>query len=741
MGAQIAAHLANAGLPVLLFDVTSDAARKGLARASQLLPDPFFVPDAASLITIGGLDDLSALSSADWIIEAIVERLDVKRALAARVDAVRAAGAIVSSNTSGISLAAIALGRSDGFRRHWIGTHFFNPPRYLRLVEIVPTADTDPGVTARIADFIDRRLGKGVVLAKDTPAFIANHLGVHGVVRTLEEVASGRLTIEEVDAITGPVIGRPKSATFRTADLAGLDILAHVAADLAARLPGEAARRAFVLPEFVHRMIERGLLGDKTGQGFYKKVKDGSGSKILTLDLTTFEYREREPPNLPSLEAANSTGDLAARLRALFLGRDRAGEFLRETLGSTLVYAARTWPDMAYSIDDVDRAMRWGFGWDLGPFETWDAIGVRAVQDACGVTEPLALVAADRDRIRATGLPPAQPDFLIVQTARARGGVVKASAGASLIDLGDDVLGLEFHSKMNTIGADAIEMLHAGVAEASARFAALVVGNDAPNFSAGADLLLLARAAEDGRWADVDQMVREFQRATMALKTCPVPVVIAPGGLALGGGCEICLHGDRVQAAAETYIGLVEVGVGLIPAGGGTKEMLIRAAASATGADHRRAVQRVFETLGFGKTSTSAPGARRLGYLRDVDGISMNRERLIADAKRLALTRVGDGYQAPAPRTAVRVGGADAYATLSLGVHLAWRAGRISDHDALVGRKLAGILTGGPTAHATTVSEDYLLDLEREAFLSLCGERKTLDRIRYTLRTGKTLRN
>lgn len=739
MGAQVAAHLANAGVPVRLFDVTLDAARQGLAHARQLLPDPFFVSDAAGLITIGGLDDLSALSSTDWIIEAVVERLDIKRALAARVDAVRAADAIVSSNTSGISIAAIAEGQSDGFRRHWIGTHFFNPPRYLRLVELVPTADTDPNVTARIADFIDRRLGKGVVLAKDTPAFIANHLGVHGVVRTFEALASGRVTIEEVDAITGPAIGRPKSATFRTVDLAGLDILAHVAADLAARLPDEAGRRAFVLPEFVHRMIERGLLGDKTGQGFYKKVKDGSGSRILTLDLTTLEYREREPPNLPSLEATRSMGDLATRLRALFLGRDRVGEFLRETLGSTLVYAARVWPDMAYSIDDVDRAMRWGFGWDLGPFETWDAIGVHAVQDACSVTAPPPLVAAGRDRIRATSLPPAQPDFLILQTARARGGVVKANAGASLIDLGDDVLGLEFHSKMNTLGADAIEVLHAGVAEASARFAALVVGNEAPNFSAGADLFLLARAVEDGHWQDIDQMVRAFQGATMALKTCAVPVVVAPGGLALGGGCEICLHGDRVQAAAETYIGLVEVGVGLIPAGGGTKEMLIRAAAPGT--DHRRAVQRVFETLGFGKTSTSAAGARRLGYLRDVDGITMNRDRLIADAKQVARARARDGYQAPPLQTAVRVGGADAYATLSLGVHLAWRAGRISDHDALVGRKLAGILTGGPTAHAMTVSEDHLLDLEREAFLSLCGEPKTLDRIRFTLKTGKPLRN
>jgi 3-hydroxyacyl-CoA dehydrogenase len=730
MGAQIAAHLANAGIPALLLDVTADAAAAGLARARALKPDPFMVPEAAALIRTGSLDDLTPLAAADWIIEAIVEDLAIKQALLARVDAVRAPHAVVSSNTSGIPLAAIAEGRSEGFRRHWIGTHFFNPPRYLRLVELITTADTGPDVAAQVQHWLDQLLGKGVVPARDTPAFIANHLGMFGVMRLLDVVADGSATIEEVDAITGPASGRPKSATFRTVDIAGLDILAKVAADLSVRLPREDDRRAFAPPAFVAGMLERKLIGDKAGQGFYKKTREGGDTKILTLDLASLTYRDKQSARLPELEVARSITDTGARVRDLFLGDHKTGMLLRRTLGPTLLYAARIAADIAHDIDDIDRAMRWGFGWDLGPFELWDAIGVDAVLKAMRVTERPALLQG-RDRFRDQGLPPAAPDLLILQTAREQRKVVQHNDGASLIDLGDGVLCVEFHSKMNAIGGDTIAMLHAGVREAEANFTALVVGNDAPHFSAGANLMLLLLEAQEGNWDEVDMMIRAFQGATMALKTAAVPVVVAPGGLALGGGCELSLHGDRVQAAAETYMGLVEVGVGLIPAGGGTKEMLLRAPSA----------QAAFETIGFGKVSTSGSDARRLGYLRDVDRITMNRERLITDAKAMALTLARAGYQPPVRRAAIPVGGPSVFATLSLGVHLAWRAGRLSDHDAVIGRKLAWILTGGNVPHATTLSEDQILELEREAFLSLCGEAKTQERIGYTLKTGKTLRN
>jgi 3-hydroxyacyl-CoA dehydrogenase len=730
MGAQIAAHLAGTGVPVLLLDITAEAAAAGLARARTLKPDPFLVPEAARLISTGSLDDLSALATVDWIIEAIVEDLAVKQALLARVDAVRADDAVVSSNTSGIPLAAIAEGRSEGFRQHWVGTHFFNPPRYLRLVELITTPDTRSDVAARVQHWLDQLLGKGVVPARDTPAFIANHLGMFGVLRLFEAVADGSVSIEEIDAITGPATGRPKSATFRTVDLAGLDILAKVAADLATRLPREADRRAFVAPPFVSGMLERKLVGDKAGQGFYKKVREAGETRILTLDLASFSYRPAQPARLPELEVARTIADTGARVKSLFLGDHKTGAVLRRTLGPTLLYAASIASEIAHNIDDIDRAMRWGFGWDLGPFELWDAIGVDHVLAACGVTERPTLLHG-RDRFRDGELPPAAPDLLILQTAREQHKVVQRNDGASLIDLGDGVLCVEFHSKMNAIGGDTIAMLHAGVREAEANFAALVIGNDAPHFSAGANLMLLLLESQEGNWDEVDLMIRAFQGATMALKTASVPVVVAPAGLALGGGCELSLHGDRIQAAAETYMGLVEVGVGLIPAGGGTKEMLLRAASA----------QAAFETIGFGKVSTSGPDARRLGYLREGDRITMNRERLISDAKTVALALAGAGYQPPVRRAAIPVGGPTAYATLALGVHLAWRAGRLSDHDALIGRKLAWILTGGAVPHATTLSEDQVLELEREAFLSLCAEAKTQERIAYTLKTGKTLRN
>jgi 3-hydroxyacyl-CoA dehydrogenase len=712
MGAQIAAHFANAGLPVLLLDVTPQAARDGLARARKLKPDPFFTTETIDRIQTGGFDqDLAAIERADWIVEAIIEQRDAKRTLLERVDSVRRPGSIVSSNTSGLSIGGLAEGQSADFRSHWLGTHFFNPPRYLSLLEVIPTTDTDPEVISTVTNFSDRWLGKNVVVAKDTPGFIANHVAMHGLVRIFEALATGKYTVEEIDAITGPAIGRPKSATFRTVDIAGLDILVHVAADLSARLPQERGSQ-FRFPRFVNEMVERGWIGEKSGRGFYERKKEASGeTEIWALDPQTMQYRPRQPVNLPSLEAAAPL-PLPERMRKLFAGADRVGEFLRATLPPTLNYTAEVAPDIAHSIDDVDRAMRWGYGWPLGPFEVWDAIG------------------HSEKIFRKTPLASPGPEFEILEGARHRRKCVASNAGASLIDLDDGVLAVSLHSKMNAIGGDALEMLQRGVREASENFDALIVIAEGQNFSVGANLMLLLLEAQDGNWEEIDAMIRTFQKATTGLRYSDVPVVIAPFGLTLGGGCEVVLHGDRIQAAAESYIGLVEVGVGLIPAGGGTKEMLLRLGP-----------EKAFETIGFAKVSTSAPDALRLGYLRDVDGTSMNRDRLVFDAKQQALTRAREGYRPPARPLAVPVGGDDIRATLDLGAHLAWRAGRISDHDKLIARKLAWILSGGSLPHAGKVSEDHLLDLEREAFLSLCGEQRTLERIQYTLKTGKTLRN
>ena len=756
MGAQIALHCANAGIPALLLDLTADAARAGLERARRIKPDPQFTPDVYRLVKTMSFDEgMPLLKSVDWIMEAIVERLDIKQQLLARVDAARRPGSIVSSNTSGIPIGVLAEGRGDDFRKHWLGTHFFNPPRYLRLLEVIPTAETDPAVLDTISHFADHHLGKGVVIAKDTPNFIGNHIALYGVVRTLEAVASGRFTIEEVDAVTGPALGRPGSATFRTMDIAGLDVLAHVMRNLAERLENEADRAAFGMPPFLEQMIARGLLGEKTGKGFYERRKNAAGdSEIWTLDLNTLDYRARQPARIASVDAGKAVDDVRQRVKTLFGSKDKAGQFLRETLAPTLIYTARVTPQIAHSIDDVDRVMKWGFAWDLGPFELFDAIGVREVVEAAQATgghavaggiPPLVQNVLDsgRNAFRSGPLPPAAGDLLILRAAREQNRIVKKNAGASLVDLGDGVFCIEFHSKMNAIGADTIQMLQTGVKEATKNGVALVVGNDAPNFTAGANLMLVLLEAQEGNWDEIDLAIRTFQQATMGLRYSDVPVVVAPAGLCLGGGTEIALHADRVQAAAETYMGLVEVGVGLIPAGGGTKEMLVRAMQQlpTPQSDPLPFVQKAFETVALAKVSASGPDARRLGYLAATDNYTMNRERLIADAKAKALERVREGYVKPAPRPAVPVGGASAGAALKLGVHLAWRAGRASDHDALIGRKVAHIFAGGDAPHPTTVSEQHLLDLEREAFLALLGERKTLERIQHTLKTGKPLRN
>jgi 3-hydroxyacyl-CoA dehydrogenase len=743
MGAQIAAHLANAGVPVTLLDLTADVARDGLKRASALKPDPFFTRDRGGLITLGGFDkDLGLISSADWIVEAVVERLEIKRPLFERVEGVRAAGAIVSSNTSGIPIAALAEGRSVEFRRHFLGTHFFNPPRYLRLVEVIPLPDTMPDVVTRITEFADHRLGKGVVVTKDTPSFIANRIGLYGVIQAIRALESGDYTIEEIDAITGPALGRPRSATFRTLDIAGIDVFGHVARDLRERAPDAETARAFEMPRIVQSLIDRGWFGEKTGQGFYKRV----GSEITTLDPASFSYRPLQPARLPALDAARSIEDPAKRFKALFEGRDKVGAFLRSALAPTLIYTAQQAPSIAYSIDDIDRAMHWGFGWALGPFELWDAVGIREMLDASPNEAVPQLVsqtlAQGRDRFRTGALPPAGPGLEILRTAKEQTQVVRSNAGASLVDLGDGVLAVEFHSKLNSLGGDAIQMIREGLKQTAGGFRALVIGNDAPDFSAGANLTLVLLEAQEGRWDEIDAMVRAFQEMTQAIRYADVPVVVAPAGRTLGGGCEIALHADRVQAAAETYMGLVEVGVGLIPAGGGAKEMVARATRDQTGVHPNpfSSVQSAFETIALAKVSTSATHAIGLSFLRDCDGITMNRDRLMNDAKNVALARARNGFQRPRPEK-ISVGGESTEAALKLGVHLAWRAGRISDYDALIGRTIAHVMAGGTLPHPALVSEAHLLDLEREAFLKLCGHPKTLERIQYTLKTGKTLRN
>ncbi len=739
MGAQIAAHLANAGVPVLLLDLDARTAAAGLERARALKPDPFFTRATARLVATGGFDaDLPRLAACDWIVEAVVERLDAKRELLAQVETHRRADAVVSSNTSGIPLGLIAEGRSAAFRRHWLGTHFFNPPRYLALLEVIPTADTDPAVTDAVSRFADRALGKGVVIARDTPGFIANRIGMYAAARTLELLTSGRFTVEEIDALTGPAIGRPRSATFRTMDIAGLDILAHVARDLSERLEDADERRTFRPPALVEQLVERGWTGQKAGQGFYRRERTPAGSRILTLDPATFDYRERQPPRLPALDAAAGIEDVRERVRALFRADGRVGEFMRAALGRTLLYAAAVTPAIADSVDDVDRAMRWGFGWELGPFELWETLGADAVLEACEVAEPPPLV---RDLGAARGEP--RPDMWILSRAKAERPVVRQNAGASLVDLGDGVLAVEFHSKLNAIGGDTVEMLRLGVREAEENYEALVVGNDAVAFSAGANLMLILLEAEEQNWDEIDLMVRTFQAAVVGLLDADVPVVVAPAGLTLGGGCEIALHGDHVQAAAETYMGQVEVGVGLVPAGGGAKALLARAMGRMPRGtrDPLPLVQQAFELIGFARVSTSAADAMQLGLLRPGDGVTMNRERLLADAKASALQLARNGYRPPRARPPIPVGGEGVRASLELGVHLAWRGGRISDHDALIGRKLANILAGGALPHPAAVSEQYLLDLEREAFLSLCGEARTRERMAHTLKTGKTLRN
>ena len=793
MGARIAAHLANAGIPCYLLDIVppelnADEKRKrltlekpavrnrivlaGLDAAKKSRPAAFFTPETARLITPGNFDDnLAWCGDADWIIEAVAENLEIKRKLLERVDAVRKPGTIVTSNTSGLPIRLIAEGRSEDFRQHWAGTHFFNPPRYMKLAELIPGPKTLPAVLEALEEICDVRLGKGVVLAKDTPNFIANRIGTFSMLNAIQKMLAMEMTIEEVDACTGPAVGWPKSATFRTADIVGLDVLVHVIRNIYDSIPEDESREMFRVPPLIEEMMKRGWLGEKTGSGFYKRVKGAGGeSEILTLDWQKMEYRPQQKARFGSIEAGKAIEDTRERLRLLVApalqGKDgdKANKFLWSGLSEMCLYAARRAPEIAHSVVDVDHAMQWGFAWEMGPFEIWDAIGVEPMAKALEregkslpplVTRVLASPGKSFYQIEkgstryfdlASGAlaPESEPaGILILKSLKDRTPVVQENSGASLIDLGDGVLCCEFHAKMNAIGGDFVAMLHSGIARLETEFEAMVIGNQAPNFSAGANLMLLLMTAQEGEWDDIHLAVRQFQRVNMAIKYAPRPVVSAPQGMALGGGCEINLHAARIHATAEAYIGLVEVGVGLIPGGGGTKEMLIRAGEHATGSDSldlTHALRPIFENIATAKVSTSAEEARSLGYLRPSDLISMNRDRQIADAKQTALAMVRAGYHPPAPAE-IRVLGEEFLALAKLAVHMMIRGEYATEYDGVVARKLAYILAGGSVTAAQSVPEQYVLDLEREAFVSLCGERKTQERIAHTLKTGKPLRN
>ncbi len=801
MGARIAAHFANAGVASLLLDIVSpDAdgparnkiAAAGLDGAKKSKPAAFFEPSLSRLVTVGNFeDDLKRLAEVDWIIEAIVENLEIKRSLLQKVEAIRKPGTIVTTNTSGLPVAKIAEGFSDDFQRSWFGTHFFNPPRYMRLLELIPTPNADRALIDAVTHFCDVQLGKGVVLVKDTPNFIGNRIGTFSVLNVMRLMQEMDLTIEEIDALTGQIVGWPRSATFRTIDLVGLDILGHVVKNMTENVRDE--RSELKIPEFFRQMLERKWLGDKTKGGFYKKTLGRTRSPAepgkekederQALDWKTLEYHPRQKPKFAALDMAKNVEQTGARLRML-LGLDggtpqkpdKANTFLWSALSDLWTYSANRIPEISDSIVEIDRAMRLGFNWELGPFELWDAAGVEAT--VARMKKEGRPVAANVEKLLASGNKfwytddPKSPSgrrywdlrtenwelvqvpegVWSVEVAKKSNGVVKKNSGASLVDLGDGVACIQFHSKMNALGSDILSLIlqtlkPGGPGDA---FDAFVITNDAQNFSVGANLMLLLMSVQEEEWDDVDLAIRQFQGMTQAIKFSPKPVVIVPFGLALGGGCEVSLHATARQPHAELYMGLVEVGVGLLPGGGGCKEMLLRAVDSAMSirpdgrgesVELMEAMKKAFETIAMAKVSTSANEARGLGFLSSSDRITMNRERVLSDAKARALELAHAGYEPPVMRADIPAPGENILAALKMGVHLLRQGDYISDHEQKLAIKIAEVLCGGNVTPGTPLSEQYVLDLEREAFKSLCGEKKTQERIQFTLKTGKTLRN
>jgi 3-hydroxyacyl-CoA dehydrogenase len=756
MGARIAAQFANAGVAVVLLDLSTASAAQGIQSALKQKPAGFFADSFATRVTPGNFeDDLAKVKDCDWIIEAVSEDLSIKRALWSKVAAYRKPGTIASTNTSGIPLASIAEGMTAEFQQHFCGTHFFNPPRYLHLLEVIPGPHTSPDVLSLVTEFGERRLGKGAVRCKDTPNFIGNRIGSFIGSTVQQLTVEGDYTIEEVDLLTGKLIGLPKSGSYRLLDIVGLDVWAHVTRNLYDNVPDDPWRERFVMQPFLMRMIERGWLGDKRGQGCFQKVGSGAEKQFHAIDWRTLEYRPPAKPRFPSVDTARLQENLAERLKMLVAGEDRAGSFLWKLFSDTFIYAAAMVPEISDRIVEIDRAMRWGYAHTMGPFELWDALGVRQTCERMereGRKVPANVErmlqsgassfyrAADRDRqphtesfdLCATTYLPVEdrPGIIELPAWKRARGVVKKNAGASLIDIGDGVLCVEFHSKMNAIGDDIIAMIQSGLDETARNFEAMVIGNQAENFSVGANLMLILLAAQEGEWDELNRAIDRFQRCGMAIKYAVKPVVAAPFQMALGGGCEIPLHAARMQVSAELYMGLVEVGVGLIPGGGGCKEMVLRT----------QDLRTAFETIGYAKVSSSAVDAKRLGFVREGDGISMNPEHLLADAKALALSSAAS-YVPGMPRTDIKVGGEAGLALLKVGIYMARQGGYISEYDCVVGEKLAYVLSGGKATGEQLVSEQYLLDLEREAFLSLCGRRETQARMQHMLKTGKALRN
>ena len=780
MGSRIAAHIANAGFPVLLLDVAQPGEPNRLAaQAVEALkksrPAALAVPEFAARITIGNFDDdLAKLQDCDWVIEAVAENLEIKRSLLARVASHLRPDAILTTNTSGLPVGEIAQVLPQELRRRWFGTHFFNPPRYMQLLEIIATPDSDPAAVDSVARFAEVYLGKSVVPANDRPNFIANRIGAFSILNTIRVMQSLGLSIEEVDALTGRPMGWPKTGTFRLADMVGLDVLGSVVRNFAANVRDE--RSDLQLPSFLEQMLERKWFGDKTGQGFYRKQKGAENDERLVLDLATLDYRPALKPRFPALDIAKNIESMPERIRALLGGnpeKDKAAAFYWQILPDLWLYAANRIGEISDSVADIDRAMRTGFNWELGPFEMWDAAGVAETAQklrAQDRTLPAALEkllasggsswygqdGAEYFDPRSGEYVPVEPASAVVTLTRAKrsGGVVAENPGASLIDVGDGIGCIEFHTKMNALGGDIVDFVRKTLHPSSdvvRNFRGFVITNDATNFSAGANLVQLLLAAQDEEWDEIDIYIRAFQEMTQAIKFCPSPVVVAPFGMTLGGGSEVTLHAAVRQPHLELYMGLVETGVGLIPAGGGCKEMTLRALEIAVAAaptasrsdsvELHHAMRTVFENIALAKVSTSAFEARELRLLRPSDAITMNRDRLLHDAQSRVVALAEAGYRARLPVTDIPAPGESVLAALRLGVYMLRQGEYASDHDVTVATHLAEVLCGGNITPGTAVSEQYLLDLEREHFLSLCGERKSQERIAHTLKTGKALRN
>ncbi len=784
MGAGIAAHLANVGIPTLMLDIvprelTDDEKRKGLtledakvrnrisATAKQKLlkqkPSPITSKKSLDLIEVGNMDDhMEKLSDVDWIIEVVVERLDIKKIVFERVDQYRKKGSIVSSNTSGISIEAMAEGRSEDFQKHFLGTHFFNPPRYLKLLEVIPTEKTDPEVLSFMKTFGEDVLGKGVVEAKDTPNFIANRIGTYGLLVTVREMLKGGYSVGEVDSVTGPLIGRPKSATFRTLDVVGLDTFAHVAKNVYDQVDGE-EKAVFEVPDFMHSMLEKGWLGAKSGQGFFVKKKGEKGSVIYELNPETLEYQERKKLTTAATQMAKQEKGVKRKLKALVNAKgDRAADLIWSISKPALIYSAELLGEIADDIPAIDNAMKWGFGWELGPFEMWDAIGVKTSVERMkeeGVTVPAwveEMLANGYETFykKVNGVVyyydngeykqlPTNVKNINLKLHKETNGVIFKNSGASLLDIGDDVALLEFHSQSNAIGLDIIQMINKSLEEVKQNYKGLVIGNQGKNFCVGANLGMMLMEAQDYNFMELGMIVQQFQQAMLAIKYSEKPVVAAPFGMTLGGGAEVSLPATAIQASQETYMGLVEFGVGLIPGGGGSKELYIKqlqGLPAGVDLDLQKIANDVFEKVAMAKVSTSAAEARENGFLNQHDAISVNQDHLIYDAKQKVLALDTEGFQ-PRQRVKVPVVGEAGYATMLLGAKQLAQGGYASEHDLKIAEKLAFVLAGGRLKEGTLVDEDYLLDLEREAFLSLIGEPKTQARMQHMLVKGKPLRN